>query len=684
MANSLADTLQVLITGDATGLQAALAGAAAEVETSSVAMSSSFGGLGAALTSVTGLAVGLGAALAAGALFGDAIEKTNQMTREVRDLSTIMGINTRQAAGLKQALAEIGLSTDTYTQAFIKFDRAIKQHADQVAQLVGETKQQVLQTTDSNALFTKAVAVLGTFQAGQQRNIVAMELFGRSVTDVLQLLRLHNDAIAEATQRATDLGLVVTNQNIQAYNDWTQATAQLKETSEGFSKAISDALLPIFTEFVQSLANAGVTVLPAFRAALEAMAGAFSIVEAACVAIVDPIIAAFNSLVDAAVAAAHAIAAAFQGSMSDAVAAVKSGLSAIKGEFAKSDAAISSQFAKTKKLLTGQGDSTPYSAPSGNNIAPDFSKAKKGGGAGKANKEELQMAEELANEEKTLELQKLADKKTIADAEVQLGLKTKEQELQQEQGFEDEKYQIEKTALDKKLAAMQNDPDSNPVMKQKILDQLLTLQATHESAILKLKIQTYEESQKLNQEATKSIEGDFETLFSSVISGQKTLAQAFNDFVNSVTQAISKLAAQYLAQAIFGGSSGGGGFGSIISSIFGGGGGASGLTSAIGGTAASTASSGGLFSGIASLFGGALATGGDVSPGMAYTVGENGAETFVPSVEGSIVPRGASLGGGGVSVSNNFTINGTMSQANQQQIAYQVGRAVKVAMARNG
>jgi hypothetical protein len=38
-------------------------------------------------------------------------------------------------------------------------------------------------------------------------------------------------------------------------------------------------------------------------------------------------------------------------------------------------------------------------------------------------------------------------------------------------------------------------------------------------------------------------------------------------------------------------------------------------------------------------FGGGLADGGPVMPGKYYTVGEQGPETFVPTVPGRIVPR---------------------------------------------
>jgi hypothetical protein len=53
---------------------------------------------------------------------------------------------------------------------------------------------------------------------------------------------------------------------------------------------------------------------------------------------------------------------------------------------------------------------------------------------------------------------------------------------------------------------------------------------------------------------------------------------------------------------------------------------------------------GGIGSSIGSMFGGHFATGGDVTAGMAYDVGEMGRETFVPTQNGRIIPN-SKLGG---------------------------------------
>ncbi|MCK4609476.1 MAG: tape measure protein [Gammaproteobacteria bacterium] len=84
-----------------------------------------------------------------------------------------------------------------------------------------------------------------------------------------------------------------------------------------------------------------------------------------------------------------------------------------------------------------------------------------------------------------------------------------------------------------------------------------------------------------------------------------------------------------------------------------------------------------------SLFGGGKATGGPVSGGTSYLVGEKGPELFTPSSNGSITPNDKL---GGIMVNNYFSIEaprGTVSRESQQQIAAQTGAAVNRAIWRN-
>lgn len=98
------------------------------------------------------------------------------------------------------------------------------------------------------------------------------------------------------------------------------------------------------------------------------------------------------------------------------------------------------------------------------------------------------------------------------------------------------------------------------------------------------------------------------------------------------------------------------------------------INMALFGAMSGTGTGGGLFGG---LFKGARATGGPVTSGSTYLVGERGPELFTPSRGGSIIPNGAM--GGGTSVVVNVDANGSSVQGDQGQ-SRQLGVVISAAV----
>ena len=124
--------------------------------------------------------------------------------------------------------------------------------------------------------------------------------------------------------------------------------------------------------------------------------------------------------------------------------------------------------------------------------------------------------------------------------------------------------------------------------------------------------------------------------------------RALRDSINAIADQLFAV----FQRAIAGNGQGGGSAGGIIgalSSLFGGGGGRGG--------------GGGGFVDLLPIppsFGGSFASGGEVTPGKWYNVGERGPETFVPKVPGFILPNDFQMGGGSPSYvdSRQFNIVG--------------------------
>ncbi len=99
---------------------------------------------------------------------------------------------------------------------------------------------------------------------------------------------------------------------------------------------------------------------------------------------------------------------------------------------------------------------------------------------------------------------------------------------------------------------------------------------------------------------------------------------------------------------------------------------------------------GGLLSSISSVLGSVLgapgrATGGPVSPGRPYRVGENGPEIFVPTTSGRIETGGGGRGAAALNLTINVSDNGRGSAPDAlQRSSRQIARAARQALARAG
>lgn len=162
----------------------------------------------------------------------------------------------------------------------------------------------------------------------------------------------------------------------------------------------------------------------------------------------------------------------------------------------------------------------------------------------------------------------------------------------------------------------------------------------------------------LAQSVRANIETSFSDALVSVAKDFHNAGDAVASFFQSIADQLLKLAANQLAQQIFG---------ALLGS----------------GTAG-----GGFLSSLLGSFGGGKAAGGDVQPGMMYKINENTphSEYFVPSQPGSIVPAAAMMGKQ-LQVTQQFILqapNGTVSRQTQLQVGLEASRGLQAAQRRNG
>lgn len=198
---------------------------------------------------------------------------------------------------------------------------------------------------------------------------------------------------------------------------------------------------------------------------------------------------------------------------------------------------------------------------------------------------------------------------------------------------------------------------------------------------LRLKIEELEAASNLVADKFRGIFVDsFSEGFASLIDGTKSLSDAFKSMERSIVQSISHIAAQNIAESIFGKSGPGGSIPGFFGTLFGG------LLGSVFGAPNFTSYATG--PGMPQLGGpGGFAAGGEPPVGRPSIVGERGPELFVPKVAGIIVPNDVLMGRRtqrSLSIMQQINVLPGASRASATQAAASAAREARIAAIRNG
>lgn len=170
----------------------------------------------------------------------------------------------------------------------------------------------------------------------------------------------------------------------------------------------------------------------------------------------------------------------------------------------------------------------------------------------------LQILQKTAAEEKAIaqegidEYARLANfsveqRRIAAREEYDLGLISKTQLLEQDRQFEQERYEIQRTALDLRLALLEKDPNTSPVEYAKLKNQMLEIDRQH--ALAQRQIEAQVKTAAPGQQVFKSMQSSFEQAITGMITRAQTLRQGLNNIFQSIFSTfVQKMVAEPLAR----------------------------------------------------------------------------------------------------------------------------------------
>lgn len=212
--------------------------------------------ISAALTAATA------AAVATGAAFINAAKETAAYGDQVDKMSQKMGNFSKSAYQEWDYILKIA-GTDgmsTMTMGMKTFTNQVAEASSGSASALANFEALGISLDDlknlsQEELFAKTIEGLQGMEAGATRSALATDLFSKSGMQLEPLLNMTSEETAELIQQANDLGMIMSDEGVQAAADFTDSMTTLKGTLTGLKNSIMANVLPGLTGVTNGLAK---------------------------------------------------------------------------------------------------------------------------------------------------------------------------------------------------------------------------------------------------------------------------------------------------------------------------------------------------------------------------------------------------------------------------------------------
>ncbi len=134
----------------------------------------------------------------------------------------------------------------------------------------------------------------------------------------------------------------------------------------------------------------------------------------------------------------------------------------------------------------------------------------------------------------------IAHAEQMAQFALQEGLVTQQQMLVAQQDFENQRYEIEAAALERRRMLLENDPDRNPVAMQQIHQQMLELEQQHKHSVAEIQQQQKMEARSDWNNMVGSIEQSWTNGLNGILTGTMSTQGLLRGIFGSISNAFIK------------------------------------------------------------------------------------------------------------------------------------------------
>lgn len=195
-------------------------------------------------------------------------ERYAGLGEHLESLSISAGISTTELQKLQFAASQNAVSGDALSGALARLNRQLYsaknggKQANAIFAKLGIGPEQVASfRNSSDALAAIQDAMVGVTDANE-RQAIAMQLFGRSGSGMIKFLTVGSKRTAELGESAEKMGAVVSEDGVKALAEFEDATSGLMQVVKSFMATVGAQLAPAFVEMVHSIEKSWAENLP--------------------------------------------------------------------------------------------------------------------------------------------------------------------------------------------------------------------------------------------------------------------------------------------------------------------------------------------------------------------------------------------------------------------------------------
>ena len=247
-------------------------------------------------TSLVPAIAGVTAVLGGSAAFAESVSAFLDLSAGVKQLETRFGMSAEAASQMSTQLKLVGISIDDYTSMAFKLDKQIKSNEAGLNAMGVATRDSNGALLDQKTLLSNAADTMMQYEAGTNRNEVAMQLFGRSAGDAMSLLKLNESTQQRAAELTSAYGLALDDVALKSAKDYKLAMNEVKMAGESVASHLGEAMVPALTTLAETFTDVAVNVVPILNDGFELAGTVFSRVADIFKYGVDAVGQIFNSL----------------------------------------------------------------------------------------------------------------------------------------------------------------------------------------------------------------------------------------------------------------------------------------------------------------------------------------------------------------------------------------------------